>query len=289
MVTLHCRNCPPMSHGSLEHITALFLTGVIGLFIVIHVFLTAIFLQQLIVCLVKTNEIGHLINDPLASASVFSPLISLPMSLIVFFGPISFFFPVISENKQLLLQPAFVVFSLLSIVLIILKIMDTRTIFTKTVVYEKLSFGWLLDVLAFGAIALLGANITNSANNNLISTPAAFMTITALVIGIIVFAIKIMLLLSQQSKSQVLPRTNVLPAFFLAVPPMCLLGFSLFKFLGSAGLTYVFDVHAISFLVIVSSYLIAMSWFIFVIFLLKDYFNKEFLLSEFSPAQWGIV
>lgn len=259
-----------LSSGSLEHITALFLTTVMGLFIVSHIVFTVFFTKQLIVWLFKTNEIKKLINNPLTSSSVFSPLISLPMSLIVFFGPVSFFFPVISLHKQLLTQPAFAIFSFLWGALIILKIMDTKTIFTQTVEYEKLSFGWLLDVLAFGAVSLLGANIAITTNSNLISSTTAFMTMASLVIGIIIFIIKTMILLSQQSKSKTLPNTNILPAFFLVIPPMCLLGFGLFKLLGYTSEVFLFDIRAISFLVIVSSYLMAMSWFIFVIFLLKD-------------------
>lgn len=86
-------------------------------------------------------------------------------------------------------------------------------------------------MLAFGAVSLLGSSIVSSSNSNLISSAAAFMTTITLLVGIVVFAIKVTILVYQQIKSKVMPGVNLLPAFFLVVPPMCLLGFSFYKLL----------------------------------------------------------
>ena len=115
------------------------------------------------------------------------------------------------------------------------------------------------------------------------------MVMVTLLVGIAVFLVKITVLFYQQIKAKVMPGINILPAYFLIVPPMCLLGFSFYKLLGYASKTYGFDTNAISFLIIVFSYLTAMSWFIFSIVLLREYLEKEFLSSDFSPAQWGMV
>jgi hypothetical protein len=260
-----------------------------GLFIVIHFILTAIFLKEVFIWLFKTNDFKKMIESPLVNSAIFSPLISLPMTMVVFFGPVSFFVPQLTANMQSLMLPAFVIFSILWIILLLLEINVVKVISTGFVEYEKLNFGWLLDVLAFGAVSLFGSSIVSFSNSNLISSAAAFMTTITLLVGIVVFAIKLTILIYQQIKSKVMPGINLLPAFFLVVPPMCLLGFSFYKLLEYAGKTYAFNTNTISFLVLVFSYLTAISWFIFSIVLLREYLQKKFLSSDFSPAQWGMV
>jgi hypothetical protein len=278
-----------LSSSPLEYATALFLIAVMGLFIVIHFILTAIFLKEVFIWLFKTNDFKKMIESPLVNSAIFSPLISLPMTMVVFFGPVSFFVPQLTANMQSLMLPAFVIFSILWIILLLLEINVVKVISTGFVEYEKLNFGWLLDVLAFGAVSLFGSSIVSFSNSNLISSAAAFMTTITLLVGIVVFAIKLTILIYQQIKSKVMPGINLLPAFFLVVPPMCLLGFSFYKLLEYAGKTYAFNTNTISFLVLVFSYLTAISWFIFSIVLLREYLQKKFLSSDFSPAQWGMV
>lgn len=278
-----------LSSSPLEYATAIFLIAVMGLFIVIHFILTVIFLKELFVWLLKTNDFKKIIENPLASSAIFSPIISLPMTMVVLFGPVSFFVPQITANMQSLMLPAFIIFNCLWFMLLSFEIKVAKVISTDFSEYGKLNFGWLLDVLAFGAVSLLGSSIVSSSNSNLISSSAAFMTTITLLVGIVVFAIKVTILVYQQIKSKVMPGVNLLPVFFLTVPPMCLLGFSFYKLLGYAGKTYAFSTNTISFLVLVFSYLAATTCFIFSVVLLREYLQKNFLSSDFSPAQWGMV
>ena len=278
-----------LSSSPLEHATALLLTAVMGIFIIIHFSLTAIFIKELFVWIIKTNGFKETIESPLSNQAIFSPLISLPMTMIVFFGPVSFFVPKLTANIQSLILPAFILFSLLWAILISIEIKVAKIILATPVEYEKLNFGWLLDVLALGAVSLLGASIVLVSKNNLVASSAAAMTAITLLVGIVALAIKITILIYQQIKSKVMPGINLLPAYFLVVPPMCLLGFGLYKLLMYASKTYAFDANTFSILVLVFSYLTAISWFIFSAILLREYINKKFLSSEFSPAQWGIV
>lgn len=287
--TISLSELPILSGNTLEYAAALFLIAVMGLFIVIHFTLTAIFLKELVIWLLKPDNFKELMKNPLANSALFSPLISLPMSMVVFFGPVSFFVPQLTENMQSLMLPAFVVFSFLWVILILLELKVVKVFFTESVEHEKLNFGWLLDVLALGAVSLFGSSIADFSKSDLIASSVAFMVMIALLVGISVFVLKIAILFYQQIKSKVMPSINILPAFFLVVPPMCLLGFSFYKLLGYASKTYGFDTNAVSFLIIVFSYLTAMSWFIFSIVLLKEYLKKEFLSADFSPAQWGMV
>ncbi len=278
-----------LSSSPLEYSTALFLTAVMGLFIVIHFTLTAIFLKELVLWLLKTNGFKELLGNTLTNSALFSPLISLPMTMVVLFGPVTFFVPQLTENMQSLMLPAFMIFSFLWVMLLSLYIKVAKVIFTESFESENLNFGWLLDILALGAVSLFGSGIATLSNSNFISSSAAFMVMMTLLIGIVVFSLKLTILFNQQIKSKVMPAINLLPAFFLVIPPLCLLGFSLFKLLGHAGKTYAFNVNAISFLIIVFSYLTAISWLIFSFVLLREYFRKKFLSSDYSPAQWGMV
>ncbi|XVE33823.1 hypothetical protein R9X47_13730 [Wukongibacter baidiensis] len=278
-----------LSLSPFEHLKALFLTGLMFTFIVIHLLLTAIFLKELFVWIFKTNGFNELIKNPLANTAIFSPLISISMSMVVVLGPISFFVPQISANMQSLMLPALVFFIFLWGLLISLLVSVFKTIFTESFEYEKLNFGWLLDVLAIGAVALYGSGIATSSNNTMIASIAAFMTIIVLLIGILVFALKVALLFYQQIKSKVMPDTPLLPAYFLIIPPMCLLGFSFYKVLVYVNKVYAFDINAMSFMVIVFAYVATILWWTFLIVLLKDYFKNKFISSNFSPAQWGMV
>lgn len=280
---------PQLSDHPVMFASALILTALMGLFICIHFFYTAVFLKELVIWLFTTDEFKKLISDPLTASMVFSPLISLPMSMIVLFAPASYFFPQITENIQTFMLPGFICFGILWIALISFEIKSAAVFFTTSVELESLNFGWLLDVLAFGAVSLVGAMIANFAENTLISSTTAFMVFLTVFVGIALFSVKLAILIYQQIRSRQLPISAVMPAYCLVIPPSCLLGFGFFQLVQYAGKTFGFDVSAVSFIIINFSYFFAMSWFIFSIFLLKDYLRKEFLSTGFSPAQWGMV
>ncbi|PAB60374.1 hypothetical protein CCE28_05625 [Anaeromicrobium sediminis] len=277
------------SLSSFEYSTTLLLIVLMFAFIAIHLILTVIFLKELFVWLFKTNGFNELIKNPLSNSAIFSPLISISMTMVVILGPVSFFVPQISANMHSLMLPGLIFFIFLWVLLISLEIKVVKTMFTEFFEYDKLNFGWLLDVLAIGAVSLYGSGIATSSNNTIIGSIAAFMTIVSLLIGIVVFALKIALLFHQQIKSKVMPDIHLLPAYFLVIPPMCLLWFSFYKVLVYVNKVYVFDISTISFMIIVFAYVTTISWWIFLIVLLNDYFKNKFITSDFSPAQWGMV
>jgi len=278
-----------LSDQPVLYATALFLAITMGLFIVIHFFYTAVFLKELVIWLSTTNEFKKLINSHLTASTVFSPLISLPMSMIVLFGPTSFFFPQITENIQTFMLPAFILFAILWVALISFELKAAGVFFTTLVEPETLNFGWLLDVLAFGAVSLVGSLIANFADSRLISSSTAFMVFVTVFVGIALFSVKLAILIYQQIRSRQLPVSAIMPAYCLVIPPSCLLGFGFYQLVQYTGKTYGFDVSAISFIIINFSYFFSMSWFVFSIFLLKEYLKKDFLRTDYSPAQWGMV
>lgn len=278
-----------LSDTPLLYATALLLTVLMGLFILIHFSLTAIFLKELFQWLRRTDEYNALIHNPLTSSIIFSPLISLPMSFIVLMGPTSFFFPQIEANLQNLILPAFIAFVCLWVILVSLGLKAVKVFFTADVKHEGLNFGWLLDVLAFGAVTLLGSIIANHAENSFIASTSAFMVLVTLLMGMALFLFKMTILVYQQMKSKKLPEKSFLPGFFLVIPPCCLLGFGFYQLIAYAGKSFGIEVQAMLFVIINFSYFFSIIWFAFTFFLLKEYVRKDFLSSDFSPAQWGMV
>jgi hypothetical protein len=278
-----------LTNPSPEYAAAWLLIAVMGGFIVIHLSLTVFFLRELIKWLATPISFQEILHNPLTNASLFSPLISLPMTMIVFFGPVSFFVPQITENMQPLMAPAFVVFCLLWLPLLILEMKAVRVFLTNQVDYRNLNFGWLLDVLALGAVSLFGSSLVDASENHLISSAAALMVFISLTVGVLVFTFKMSVLVYQQVKSATRPTVSILPAYFLFIPPMCLLGFSSFKLMMFTSKSYGVDLSMASFLTMIVSYAGAMAWFVFAVYWLREYLGKEFLSANFSPAQWGMV
>ncbi|MBI5556272.1 MAG: hypothetical protein HY885_01390 [Deltaproteobacteria bacterium] len=278
-----------LTNPSLEYMAAWLLIAVMGSFIVIHLSLTAFFVRELVKWLATSSSFKEILCNPAMNASLFSPLISLPMTMIVLFGPLSFFVPQITVNMQALMAPAFVVFCLLWLPLLILEMKVVHVFLTNKINYQSLNFGWLLDVLALGALSLFGSSLVSASENPLISGTTAIMVAISLAVGVVIFAFKISVLVYQQAKSAIKPTVNILPAYFLFIPPMCLLGFSSFKLMMFTSKSYGVDLSTASFLTMVFSYAGAMAWFVFAIYWLREYLGKEFLSADFSPAQWGMV
>jgi len=272
-----------------ETAVALSLVAIMGLFVAIHLALTALFLKELVAWLRRGEEVMALAATPLANAGLFSPLVALPMTMLVVFGPIGFFVPWIGESLQSLMLPAFLVFAILWSALVALAMKVVRVQLLAPIPFRKYHFGWLLDVLAFGAVSLLGANVMSNAHHPLLANAAALMIAVTLALGFATLIVKVPILVYHRLLAKQATEPSVLPAIFLVVPPMCLLGFSLHKLAVFAGGTYDLDVGAIPAVILLASYALAMGWFLLSIVVLREYLCREFLRAEFSPAQWGIV
>lgn len=280
---------PALIGTPFEALTSYVSVGVMAIFIVVHLLLTVVFLKELGGWLVKTEGFKALLADPVVNSALFSPLISLPMSVLVLLGPVSFFIPQIATYVELLMWPIFVLFALFWGLLLYLLIQVAKVFLATSIDYTKFHFGWLLDVLAFGAVSLCGATLLMTTGNTCIASMVAPMVLLSIAVGVGIFLLKLGVLFYQQIRSRVMPSLSLLPAYFLVIPPLCLLGFSFYKLLGYAGKNDIFSAEAISALVMVVSYCTAISWFVFLFYILREYLKKSFLSAEYSPAQWGIV
>lgn len=287
--TFDVYNFSSLALNTYDYVKIVFLMILMFSFVMIHVLLTVYFLKELFVWLAKTREASSLMENPLSNTSIFSPLISLPMTMIVIMGPASFFIPQITYYRQSIMLPGLILFILFWLTLISLELLVVNNLFAKAVDYKKLNFAWLLDVLAFGAVSLFGSSLATTALDANIASIAAIMTTILLLVGAILFISKFTFLVGQQISSRTLPDVKLLPAFFLVIPPNCLLWFSLHKMLVYSNKAFSINTSTFSFIVLVCAYLATISWLVFLAFLLKDYFKSRFIASEFSHAQWGIV
>lgn len=265
------------------------LIGCMLLFSIIHLLFTVTFLKGLGQWLANKEEYSSFINDPKMNIGIFSPIASLSMTVNVIWGPLAFFIPKLSSTLHALMLPSLIFFVILWFALLKLEFKVLKIWLTQPVDISKLNFAWLLDVFAFGLVCLTGTGIAATATNSEIASLAAFGSLFTLIIGLFLFAIKFAYLIYLQIKAPSLPDTPLLPAYFMVIPIACLFGVSLFRIMAYLQNHFAFDVKVLSFLLINFSYVIAIAWGVFLIYLLSDYLKNDFVKSKFSPAQWGMV
>lgn len=265
------------------------LTVIMLVFAMTNLIMTVIFLKSLILWFANKQEYNDFMSNPLTNIGVFAPIASLSMTANVVWAPLAFFIPQLSANIQALMLPSLIFFGLLCLMFLKLEFKVLKTWLSQSIDVNKLNFTWLLDVFAAGLLNLTGTGIAAIASNREIASIAAFVSLFTLSIGFFFFIIKLASLIYLQFKSAKLPDTPVLPAYFLVIPIMCLFGISFYRIMMYLQTYFSFDVKVPSFFLITLSYAITIGWGIFTVYLLSDYWKKDFYQSKFSPPQWGIV
>lgn len=265
------------------------LVAIMLLFVILHFVLTLFFLKGLISWLSKKDEYSNFIKNPLVNVGIFAPIASLSMSANVFWGPVGFFVPAVSANLQTLMLPSLIFFGLLWATLIGLELKVMKNWLSNAIDIKKFNFTWLLDVFAFALVNLTGTGIAATAKNSDIASIAAFGSLFTLSIGFFLLFAKLIYLIYLQIKSDRLPDKPVLPAFFTIIPVTCLFGLSFYRFAVYLREYFAIDISGISFFIINFSYVITIAWGAFSIYILSDYFKKEFVKSDYSAPQWGLV
>lgn len=284
-----------LSHISWQSLTAaqtalyIPLVGIMLAFVVVHFLLTALYLKNLLLWVANKEEYVSFINDPYKNVGIFAVISSLAMSVNVFWGPVGFFVPLVSNNLQALMLPSLIIFAILWVSLLRLEFKVLKVWFTKSVDIGKFNFIWLLDVFAFGVVNLTGSGIAALSTHTGIATVATFGSLFTLSVGLFLLLAKLVYLIYLQIQSGKLPEVNVMPAFFLIVPITCLFGLSFFRITMYLQTIFAVELGALSFLIINFSYAIAIGWGLFALYLLSDYFRHDFAKSNFAPPQWGIV
>lgn len=291
----HGKGLIKSSHISWEALTgvqsALYmpLVAIMLTFVVMHFLLTLIFLKGLVSWLINKEEYKSFISDPYKNVGIFAIIASLSMSANVFWAPVGFFIPQVSSNLQGLMLPSLIFFCILWVIILSLEFKVLKTWMTNAIDISKFNFVWLLDVFAFGLVSLTGTGIAAMSGNKVIAGIAAFASMFTLSIGFFLLVIKLVYLIYLQIKKDGLPDKAVLPAYFLVIPITCLFGLSFYRIAMYLQTYFSINVKGISFFIINFSYVIAIAWAGFTLFLLSDYLKNHFVKSNFSPPQWGMV
>lgn len=258
--------------------------------IVINLLSSGVFLKELTQWLLTKNQYNDFINGlPTAAVAIFVPIASLSMTANVIWGPLAFFVPDIAANMQAMMLPALIFYGFLWLMLFLLEFKLLKIWLTQSLDSTKLHFVWLLDVFAFGLVNLTGTGIAAMASDKMISSIAAFASLFALTAGVFLCVIKLAYLFYLQIKSSSLPPKPVQPSFFILIPITCLFSYSFYRLTLYLNTHFAINVDVLSFIFINFSYVITISWGIFCLYLLNDYFKNYFYNSEFAAPQWAMI
>ena len=217
-----------MNWNTLQTIYYYYMEAIMAVFTVIHVVLTIMFLIRLFRWL-TTSAAGKLLHDPLANTAILAPFISLLMTMNLFIGPIRYFFPFMSGNFQSLMMPAFVIWSILFVVVISLEIYLLGISFEKGFDINKINFGWLLHPFLLGMLSVVGTGISAMAHNQTIAHSAAFMSMISLSMGLFLLSVKMVMVFASHFAAKGLPEKNFLPSFLIVIPNITLFSLSAFR------------------------------------------------------------
>ena len=268
----------------------LLLAVIMLVFSVINLGATAYYLKQIIQWIANKPEYQEFINGPpTKSIAVFVPVASLSMTANVILAPLAFFVPQLSSNLQALMLPGLIFFGLLWLIVFRLEFSVLKTWLSHPLDASQLNFIWLLDVFAFGLVSLTGTGIAALSNSEVIASTAAFASLFTLSLGFFLLVTKLAYLIFLQIKAHKLPENPILPAFFLVIPITCLYGYSFYRITQYLEKIFSFDIKVLSFFFINFSYVVTIGWGIFCLYLLSNYFKRDFLKSNFYPTQWGLI
>lgn len=266
------------------------LVAIMAVMTVANLLLTAVFLGDLVRWLAVGNGYREFMSGPVPRITgIFVPVASLAMTMAVTFASAPFFIPAVSANVQALVLPGLVFFAVLWLALFALESRVLRSWLGRPIDTSKLNFVWLLDVFAFGLVALAGTGLALAAAARGVAAGAALASLPVLGAGSILLVVKLAYLARAQARSRALPEAPMQPAFFLLVPITCLYGVSYYRMLLYAQKWFGLEAPSVSRALITFSYIAAVAWIIFTLYLLVGYFRDYFRRSEYFPTQWAMV
>jgi hypothetical protein len=266
------------------------LVGLMLVLTTLNLLLTVVFLKDLAQWVAAGTGYQEFMSGPPSRITgIFVPIASLAMTMAVVFASAPFFVPAVAANTQAMVLPGTILFAALLLTAFWLEARVIRLLVDRPLETAKLNFVWLLDVFAFGLLALAGTGLASLAANRGLASATAFASTLVLGVGTLLLAGKLALLVYTQSKSRALPESQLLPAFFLVVPITCLYGISYYRIMLLAQKWFALEVKAPSYALITVGYIGAVAWALVTVYLLRDYFRNYFRTSDYFPTQWAMV
>jgi len=275
-----------LSSGFTEFVYSFMEFGM-AFFTIVHIVLTLYFGVMLLKWL-KTDAYKELMSSPLTSSAIFAPFVSITMTMNVMIGSVRYFFPVLSDNLQVMMLPGLIAWLIILVALMRLEIKVLKESFLKGFDLNKIHFGWLMQPFALGMVTVTGTGIAAMAQSKSIADVAIFMSLMTGTMALFLLMVKMITIFKSQFKRDGLPEKQFLPSILIIVPNITILSIAAFRF--GHYLEHHQGAHLQSYFMIVMTVAFAIeTWYMaFGISLLSDYMKKH-LLKEFHVSQWGMI
>lgn len=270
-------------------VASLLLVGVMLLTTLLHFFLITKISLELLLWSCKSDELKIFLSDPGLNVGIFSPIVALGMTVNVLLGPVAFFFPDFSRHVPLLVSHGIYLYALLFLTLGYISASIGKTWIFRDGKIVAFNYNWLLDVFAWGMIALAGSGITMATTDTQVARAASILTLIAISIGLFIYGIKGMYLLVSQMSHGANLAEPLKPAHLIIVPINCLFAIAIYKIAGYTDKTLGVDISSIAFASVMILFSLALCWMLFCILVFKDWFLHQFTKPDFYPSQWGLV
>lgn len=270
-------------------LSATFLIAVMALGTAFHLGLILKLLPELFNWLKSTPDTRTFMADPAINVGIFSPVIALGMTVNVVLGPLAFFLPDFSRAVPELLSYGIYPYSLLFFLQVYLSIKVGTRWFFRDGQSSSYNFNWLLDVFAWGMVALGGAAVTMTAADQQVAVFASFLTLAAISIGLFIYAVKGFYLLLNQLMHGQTPANPLKPAHFVVIPINCLFGISIYRMADFTDNLLGIDIASFAFASVIILFFLSFFWTLFCALAFRSWFTEEFPKPDFYPPQWGLV
>ncbi len=265
---------------SLETIMLVFLT--------LHLILTVVHSKALWQFL-RAGKFTELAKKPLVSPSLMAPFISIVMTMNVVIGPIRYFIPWLADNLQAVMLPALLFWIVIYILLIATVNYLLKQSFIQKFDVSKISFSWLLYAFAIGMLTVTGMGFAALSKSAAIANTAAFMGLVSGTMGIFLLVVMTIVIFQRFFAGQGLGDKMALPSVLIIIPNLTLYAISAFRF--GHYLERHQDMHLDGYFALVTGVPFAIeTWYlIFGLFLLWEYFRKDYFSGEYYVSQWGLI
>lgn len=236
----------------------------------------------------KSQDFRDLVNDPLRNSTLMAPFITIMMTMNLFIGPIRYFLPVMSENFQAMMAPAFGFWLIIFTATLLTEVYLLGISFKRGFDINKIHFGWLLHPFALGMLSTVGSGIAAMAKSPTIANHAAFLTMIAFSMGVFLLVVKLVMIFKSHFEKDGLAEKNFLPSFLIVIPNVTLFAITAFR-LGHF-LEHHHGMHLdwYFYIVIGVSFAFEVWYMLFGLSLLYRYFRQHHF-REYFVAQWGLI
>jgi uncharacterized protein with PQ loop repeat len=270
-------------------LASVFLLAVMLASTVLHFYLIAKMSREFVQWSRTGTEMRDFLADPAINVGIFSPVVALGMTVNVVIGPVAFFFPDFSWQVPALLGYGVYPFALLFLVLCTISVAVGGTWLFRDGKSVSFNYNWLLDVFAWGMVALAGAGVTMTATGPQVTAVGSVLTLCAISIGLFIYGIKGMYLIVAQMTHGNTPTEPLKPAHFIVVPINCLFAISIYKIAAYTKASLGVDIDALAFTSVVILFALSLFWIVLCMIAFRDWFRHQFPKPDFYPAQWGLV